>query len=413
MNIEIIPQTLVGSVNAVASKSHAHRLLIAAALSKRPAEVSIRTTSQDIEATRACLKQLKAGIPVLDCGESGSTLRFLLPVIMALKEEAIFLGSGRLPQRPISPLKEEMEAHGCSFSNKHRTKGAAQEICHIKGRLQGGLFTLPGNVSSQYITGLLFALPLLEKDSWIQITSPLESRSYVDLTLDVLKNFQIDIYTEEKEGLLIFKIKGRQQYLPPETLEAEGDWSNMAFWVAAGVLSKESGIIGRGVNLKSLQGDCAILNLARRMGGEIQEKRDSFLALAKPLRGIHIDASAIPDLVPVLSVMAATAKGTTHIHHAERLRLKESDRLAAMHDCLTRVGADVTEEPGGLIIKGVDSLKGGTVSGYNDHRIVMAMSIASIVSENPIIIEGSEAVNKSYPGFFDDFQYLGGVYHEL
>ena len=199
----------------------------------------------------------------------------------------------------------------------------------------------------------------------------------------------------------------------PETLEAEGDWSNMAFWVAAGVLSKESGIIGRGVNLKSLQGDCAILNLARRMGGEIQEKRDSFLALAKPLRGIHIDASAIPDLVPVLSVMAATAKGTTHIHHAERLRLKESDRLAAMHDCLTRVGADVTEEPGGLIIKGVDSLKGGTVSGYNDHRIVMAMSIASIVSENPIIIEGSEAVNKSYPGFFDDFQYLGGVYHEL
>ncbi len=413
MNIEIIPQTLVGSVNAVASKSHAHRLLIAAALSKRPAEVSIRTTSQDIEATRACLKQLKAGIPVLDCGESGSTLRFLLPVIMALKEEAIFLGSGRLPQRPISPLKEEMEAHGCSFSNKHRTKGAAQEICHIKGRLQGGLFTLPGNVSSQYITGLLFALPLLEKDSWIQITSPLESRSYVDLTLDVLKNFQIDIYTEEKEGLLTFKIKGRQQYLPPETLEAEGDWSNMAFWVAAGVLSKESGIIGRGVNLKSLQGDCAILNLARRMGGEIQEKRDSFLALAKPLRGIHIDASAIPDLVPVLSVMAATAKGTTHIHHAERLRLKESDRLAAMHDCLTRVGADVTEEPGGLIIKGVDSLKGGTVSGYNDHRIVMAMSIASIVSENPIIIEGSEAVNKSYPGFFDDFQYLGGVYHEL
>ena len=143
MNIEITPQTLVGSVNAVASKSHAHRLLIAAALSKRPAEVSIRTTSQDIEATRACLKQLKAGIPVLDCGESGSTLRFLLPVIMALKEEAIFLGSGRLPQRPISPLKEEMEAHGCSFSNKHRTKGTAQEICHIKGRLQGGLFTLP------------------------------------------------------------------------------------------------------------------------------------------------------------------------------------------------------------------------------------------------------------------------------
>lgn len=413
MNIEITPQTLVGSVNAVASKSHAHRLLIAAALSKRPAEVSIRTTSQDIEATRACLKQLKAGIPVLDCGESGSTLRFLLPVIMALKEEAIFLGSGRLPQRPISPLKEEMEAHGCSFSNKHRTKGTAQEICHIKGSLQGGLFTLPGNVSSQYITGLLFALPLLEKDSWIQITSPLESRSYVDLTLDVLKNFQIDIYTEEKEGLLTFKVKGRQQYIPPENLEAEGDWSNMAFWVAAGVLSKESGIIGRGVNLKSIQGDRAILSLTRRMGGEIQEKGDSFLALARPLHGIHIDASAIPDLVPILSVMAAAAKGTTCIHHAERLRIKESDRLAAMYDCLSQVGVDLAEQPGGLTIRGGSPIKGGRVSGYNDHRIVMAMAIASVVSEGPIIIEGAEAVNKSYPGFWDDFKYLGGEYREL
>lgn len=413
MNIEIIPHGLVGGVNAIASKSHAHRLLIASALSKKPAKVSISATSQDIETTKSCLKQFRAEKPVLNCGESGSTLRFLLPVTMALKEEAIFLGSGRLPQRPISPLKEEMESHGCQFSNLHRKKGEAKEICHIKGKLQGGLFTLPGNVSSQYITGLLFALPLLKKDSWIQITSPLESKSYVDLTLDVLKTFGIEIYVEEKEGLLTYKIKGRQHYTAPAEVEAEGDWSNMAFWVAAGVLSKDAGIIGRGVNPKSIQGDREILSLARRMGGQIDEKNHSILALAKPLRGIHIDASAIPDLVPILSVMAATAKGTTHIHHAQRLRLKESDRLAAMYDCLSRVGADIIEQAGGLVINGVPKLKGGTVSGYNDHRIVMSMAIASIVSEGPIIIEGAEAVNKSYPGFFDDFEFLGGEYRVL
>lgn len=413
MNIEITPRTLVGSVKAIASKSHAHRLLIAAALSKRPTDVKIRTTSRDIEATRSCLIQLQKDAPALDCGESGSTLRFLLPVTMALKEEAIFLGSGRLPQRPISPLKEEMQAHGCEFFNKRRKKGQAEEICHVKGRLKGGLFTLPGNVSSQYITGLLFALPLLEKDSWIQITSPLESRSYVDLTLDVLRNFHIDIYTEEKEGLLTFKIKGRQQYIPPRSIEAEGDWSNMAFWAAAGVLSAGAGIIGRGVNLNSIQGDRSILSLARRMGGEIQEKSDSFLALARPLHGVHIDASAIPDLVPILSVMAAVAKGTTRIHNAQRLRIKESDRLSAMYDCLSRTGADLTEEPGGLTIRGVPALKGGRVSGYNDHRVVMAMAIASVVSEGPILIEGAEAVNKSYPGFWKDFEYLGGEYREF
>ncbi len=413
MNIEITPQILLGSVDAVASKSHAHRLLISAALSKRPAKVKISTTSQDIEATRQCLRQLKADIPVLDCRESGSTLRFLLPVAMVLKEEAVFLGSGRLPQRPISPLKEEMEAHGCVFTNQHRKKGDAEEICHIKGTMSGGIFTLPGNVSSQYITGLLFALPLLRENSQIRITSPLESRGYVDLTLDVLKDFGIEVYVEETEGCPTYKIKGRQQYLAPEEVTAEGDWSNTAFWVAAGVLSKGSGVICHKINPHSVQGDRQIFSLARRMGGIVLEKEQRILAMEAPLKGIHIDASAIPDLVPILAVMASVAKGTTYIHNAHRLRLKESDRLAAMYDCLSRVGADLIEEPGGLTITGVPRLKGGRVSGYNDHRIVMAMTIASIVSERPIIIEGAEAVNKSYPAFFEDFESLGGVYRVL
>lgn len=413
MNIEITPHTLVGTVDAIASKSHAHRLLISAALSQKPAKVNISTTSQDIDATRQCLRQLKSDVPMLNCGESGSTLRFLLPVAMALKKEAVFYGSGRLPNRPISPLKEEMEAHGCIFENHHSKIGRSEEICHIKGKLSGGIFRLPGNISSQYITGLLFAMPLLKENSQIHITSPLESKSYVDLTLDVLENFGIEVYVEEKEGCPIYHVQGRQHYMPPDQVTAEGDWSNIAFWVAAGILSKESGIICRGINTKSIQGDREILNIAMRMGGMIMTKQNSVLAMQAPLKGIHIDASAIPDLVPVLSVMAATADGVTRIHNAHRLRLKESDRLAAMADCLTRLGADITEEPGGLSITGVPRLKGATVSGYNDHRIVMAMAIASLVTDGPIIIEGAEAVNKSYPTFFEDFEYLGGEYRVL
>lgn len=413
MNIEITPRTLEGSVQAVASKSHAHRLLIAAALSKKEVTVNINTTSQDIEATKACLKELDSEIPVLDCCESGSTLRFLIPVTMALKEEAVFFGSGRLPQRPISPLKEEMEAHGCRFTNEGTVRGKAEEICHIRGKLKGGTFTLPGNVSSQYITGLLFALPLLEEDSRICITSPLESKGYVDLTLDVLKKSNIHISLEEKNGCPVYNIKGNQQYLPDNSISAEGDWSNIAFWVIAGILGKGSGITCRNLNFSSVQGDGEIAQLARRMGGRITEDSDSLHAGRGSLSGIRIDASGIPDLVPILSVAAATAKGTTCIYNAQRLRIKESDRLAAMCDCLFKVGADITETPDGLIINGVSRLKGGTVSGYNDHRIVMAMAVASVISENPIIIEGAEAINKSYPTFFEDFKALGGEYRVL
>lgn len=413
MNIEITPHTLVGTVDAIASKSHAHRLLISAALSKKPTKINISTTSQDIDATRQCLRQLKAEVPMLNCGESGSTLRFLLPVAMALRKEAVFYGSGRLPKRPISPLKEEMEAHGCIFENHHSKIGSSEEICHIKGRLSGGIFRLPGNISSQYITGLLFAMPLLKENSQIRITSPLESRGYVDLTLDVLEKFGIDVYVEEKEGCPTYHVQGRQQYMPPDEITAEGDWSNMAFWVAAGILSRESGIICRGINTRSIQGDREILSIAKRMGGLIMTKQNSILAMQAPLKGLHIDASAIPDLVPILSVMAATAQGVTRIHNAHRLRLKESDRLAAMADCLTRLGADITEEPGGLTITGVPRLKGAAVSGYNDHRVVMAMTIASLVTDGPIVIEGAEAVNKSYPTFFEDFEYLGGEYRVI
>lgn len=410
MKVEIMPRPLCGSVQAISSKSHAHRLLIAAALSETPAEVSIRTISQDIKATKACLSQLNHEVPVMNCCESGSTLRFLIPVTMALKDEAVFLGCGRLPQRPLSPLKEEMEAHGCTFDRGNMTDGTAKEICRIRGKLKGGTFTLPGNISSQYITGLLFALPLLEEDSRICITSPLESRKYVDLTLDVLKQFNIHISIEEKNDCPVYTVKGRQKYIAEGTVCAEGDWSNIAFWVIAGILSESSGILCRDIRPESIQGDKEVVVLAEKMGGIISCSGNNLKASRGSLNAIEIDASGIPDLIPVMAVAAATAEGTTHIYNAGRLRIKESDRLAAMYDCLSKVGADITEEPEGLIIKGVPKLKGGTVDGYNDHRIVMAMAVASIVSENPIIIEGAQAINKSYPGFFDDFKDLGGEY---
>lgn len=413
MQIEIMPRHISGSVEAVASKSHAHRLLIAAALSGKSAEVNISTTSKDIQATENCLSQLADEVPVMDCHESGSTLRFMLPVTMVLKDESVFRGAGRLPYRPLSPLKEEMDAHGCSFTMSNPEGEGSQEICRIKGRLHGGTFTLPGNISSQYITGLLMALPLAEGESRIVITSPLESAKYVDMTLDVLRKSGISISVETLDGCPVYTIPGSQKYTAPAAACAEGDWSNAAFWVIAGILSRGNGISCSNLSMESLQGDKAIAALAAEMGGKVTVSGNSLEVSADSLRGVEIDASEIPDLVPVLAVAAATAQGTTRIYNAGRLRIKESDRLAAMYDCLSTVGADITEEPEGLIIRGVPKLKGGRVSGYNDHRIVMAMAVASIVSENPIIIEGAEAVNKSYPGFFDDLKSLGGEFRVI
>lgn len=408
MRVKVLPGKLSGQVTAVASKSHAHRLLIAAALCSDTPEVDINTTSADIEATKNCLAQLSQNVPVFNCGESGSTLRFMIPVAMALKEEAVFMGSGRLPHRPLAPLDSEMEAHGCTFDIPPAEGEELQEICRITGKLQPGEFTLPGNISSQYITGLLFALPLLDGDSTIRITTPLESSKYVDMTLDVLAQFGINITTETENNCPIYTVMGNQKYIPSGIISAEGDWSNIAFWVIAGILSDGNGIDCTNTRPESLQGDKAIGTLAVQMGGTIRRSGNCMTVTKNQLNAIDIDASGIPDLVPVLAVAAATANGTTHIYNAGRLRIKESDRLAAMYDCLTRVGADITEEPEGLIIRGVPALKGGTVSGYNDHRIVMAMAIASLVSENPIIIEDAEAINKSYPTFFDDFKSLGG-----
>jgi len=399
MDIMIMPKPLKGKIKAVDSKSHVHRLLIAAALTKDPAKVVTVTTSDDIEATRSCLAELENDHPVFQCKESGSTLRFMMPISMALKERAVFRCKGRLPERPVSPLKEAMEAHGCSFSKR-------MDGWELDGRLGSGDYFIPGDVSSQYVTGLLFALPLLAGHSAIRLTSPLQSESYVDMTIKTLEDSGIKIETRApaKDGSCntaagefpggSYLVPGRQKYRAPLSVRPEGDWSNSAFWYAANKMSSRNNIVCTGLSSGSLQGD---------------KKIGKFLSL---LPG-NIDVSDTPDLVPPIAAAAALTSGTTLIKGASRLRLKESDRLRTVSQTLSDLGADIKELSEGLEIKGKNILTGGTVSGSGDHRIVMMAAIAASVCQTPVIISGAQAVNKSYPSFFDDFKKLGGEAIEI
>lgn len=406
MDVRVAQKELSGKIAAISSKSHAHRVLIAAALSGSPMDVVISDTSDDIEATRECLRMLDMKTPVFNCGDSGSTLRFLLPISTVLCDKSVFLGAGNLPERPLSPLKEQLEEHGCVFSK------SGDEICTVEGKLKGGLFTLPGDVSSQFITGLLFALPLLSESSEILLSSALQSADYVTMTIRVLETFGIKIevnYDEDSvdESYSAFRIKGNQQYVAPGDVTIEGDWSNAAFWLAAGALTGAP-ITCEGLNFLSSQGDRKITTIIKAFGGNLSKSNTAVTSSPGELNGIEIDAANIPDLIPVISVIASVSSGTTTIMNAARLRIKESDRLHALCECLSALGADIEELPDGIILKGVKELHGGIVSGYGDHRIVMSMAIAALVSTEPVIIKGAEAVSKSYPNFFNDFKKLGG-----
>jgi len=395
MKINILPGPLSGSLPAIPSKSHGHRLLIAAALSNPPGQVQFTETSEDLEATRTCLSALDEKDPVLPCRESGSTLRFLLPVAMAQKSHVRFLGEGRLLERPLSPLKEEMERHGCRF---HLGKRELE----VSGLLQSGNYHLPGDISSQYVTGLLFALPLLAGDSEILLTTPLESKGYVDMTLQVLKDagIQVDVANQEgtygpnREALLKYTIPGGQHYQIPTQSTPEGDWSNAAFWLAANYVGFGNHVTCTGLAAESLQGDRIVMDLLRNFPNVI-------------------DGSQIPDLIPILAVVAAVRPGITTINHAVRLRLKESDRLETTVRLIRDLGGDAEEQPDGMVIRGKPLLRGGTVDGCGDHRIVMAAAIAATNCTEPVIITGAEAVNKSYPGFFRDYKGLGGKFNEI
>jgi len=440
MNIKITKPIQGGMVKAIASKSEAHRLLICAALVNSESFVEIAETSEDIEATIRCLNALGAAIQIsndgfqvspidcklidknktykLDCGESGATLRFMLPVCGALGINAKLHMSGRLPSRPLTALYDEMTSHGCILSEQ----GISPLTC--SGQLKNGTYTLPGNISSQYISGLLLALPLLPGDSIIQITSTLESRPYVDMTIDAMCHFGTQVYEDSQNT---FRIPGSQKTHPAKKLQVGGDWSNAAFWLSAGAIKNHSitcnSITCTGLDLNSKQGDKAICEILEQFGATVGatapvarsviNSESSVTVSPGKLHGIEIDAENTPDLVPILAAVAAVAEGQTVIKNAGRLRIKESDRLHTVTEMLTGVGADVTQTEDGLIINGKQALKGGVINEHNDHRIAMTAAILSSVCTNPVEIIGADAVNKSYPGFFEDFKALGGEWMEM
>lgn len=412
MNFVISPGTRTGAVCIPASKSQAHRLLICAVLGKNPVTVCCDGLNADILATIACLRALGAeiteedgalrvepiretpdGLCCLPCGESGSTLRFLLPVAGALGADAVFLREGRLPERPLEPLLSELVRGGMMF----RSEGG-KLFC--AGRLAPGAYTLPGNISSQYISALLFALPRLAGDSTLSITGARESEGYIAMTENALAQSGIRLY-KTNSG---YDIPGGQVYSLPGTVEVEGDYSSAAFFLCMGALSR-AGITVSGLRADSAQGDRAVLDILRAMGAVVEETPSGITVRRGALCGMVIDAAPIPDLIPALCALAAAAEGETHVANAARLRLKESDRLATTAGMLSALGADIEELPEGLVVRG-GGLRGGTVSAQHDHRIAMAAAVAACSCAETVTVEGWECTNKSYPRFREDFNAL-------
>lgn len=391
-----------GRVSVIPSKSVAHRVMIAQALSGQVP--TIDEFSADITATKGCLAAIadfKSGSGkesyVLPCNESGSTLRFLLPVVAALGMPGDFQMNGRLPERPLTGLYEMLTEHGVSMSPQ------GSNPMKLRGQLQAGEYVLPGNISSQYVTGLLLALPLLKENSTIRIEGTLQSKPYVELTRSVMKQAGI-VIMETNDGYLV---PGGQRYAMPEKAFVEGDWSNAAFWLCLSAITGGE-IHCTNLSLTSRQGDMGILDILNEFGADITVNGDdrAIVATAEGLKGITLDATDVPDLVPIVSLVAAVSEGVTHITGVERLRLKESDRLVAIQTVLNALGGQVEIRDNELWITGVKKLTGGTVDSFNDHRIAMMAAVASQVSEGPVTIERPYAVNKSYPGFYEIFDSL-------
>ena len=385
MNVTITPGLLRGAIAPPPSKSQAHRLLIAAALADGESRIEHLADSQDIQATRRCMAALKApgeDLPVLDCGESGSTLRFLIPVALALRGGGRFTGRGRLMARPQKPYFDLFDEKGIAYRQE-------DGVLTVQGRLTPGTFALPGDVSSQFVTGLLYALPLLEGDSRITLTTPLESRGYVDMTLEALERF--GIRAECPDGRTL-RVPGGQTYRPCRAA-VESDYSQAAFYYAANGLGGQVEILG--LNPRSAQGDRCIVPYHMQLCGPGEAE---------------LDVSQCPDLVPPLAAHAALRQGITRIVNAARLRIKESDRLTAVTQVLTALGADVVEGADRLTITGQpEGLAGGvTVDSHNDHRIAMMAAVAATRCAAPVTITGAECVAKSYPDFWEDYERLGG-----
>ena len=403
MNVTIRPQKLTGLVIPPPSKSQAHRLLICAALAQGESIVENVAFSQDILATLGCMQALGAaweqmgpdtvrvtgvkarcgngGLPRLDCGESGSTLRFLIPIALALAGGGVFTGRGRLMQRPQKPYFDLFEEKGIRYEQR-------ENELTVRGELSPGEYRLPGDVAIQFFTGLLYALSLLDEPSDIISTTQLESADYVAMTIEAMTKAGVKVkQSDDKKSYRIYP-SGYRNF----TEKVEGDWSQAGFWYAAIALG--SSLELEGMNAFSSQGDMVVVS--------------HFLRLTQP-GDVTIDVSGCPDLVPPLAVMAAVREGTTHLVNAARLRIKESDRLASVTAALNTLGARVEEFPDSLTIHGLPGLKGGAaVDCCNDHRIAMMAAIAATRCEEPVTLLGADCVKKSYPNFWDHYKMLGG-----
>lgn len=413
--VEITPGLLSGSIDVPPSKSDMHRAIICAALSEGISEVSPVYLSDDIVATIEAVRKVGADVEIrgksliicgagvpenwsanVDCRESGSTLRFMIPIFAAKGIKTSFTGRGNLPNRPMKVYTQCLPKHGvCCKTN-------SGVVLEISGKLNGGDFPISGEISSQFISGLMFALPLLDADSKIILTTPLQSRRYVDMTIKTLRSFGIGIEQNNNEYI----IKGNQRYVPCK-YNVESDWSQAAFFMVAGAIG--SPISVRGMNLDSAQGDKVIVDILEQFGAIIRQENNEIAVQPNRLIGAEISAKDIPDLVPILAVLGALSEGTTKIIDAQRLRIKESDRLEAICEGLSRLGAKIEQTKDGLLINGVNEFRPANLSGFNDHRIVMALSIASMRAKGKITITDADSVNKSYPNFFEDYKKLGGL----
>ena len=408
MNVTIQAGRLRGDIAAVPSKSQAHRILICAALADKPTQVICPQVSDDIEATARCLHALCADIertgqgfhvtpcaqkadPLLDCGESGSTYRFLLPLASALGSGARFHLSGRLAQRPMAPLFEALEAHGITV------QGKGSDSISVSGKLRGGGFTLPGDISSQFVSGLLLSAPLTGTACQIRLTSPLASKGYVDITRAEMRRFSVQV-----EGL---DVQAGQSYLSPGQAQVEGDWSNAAFWLCAAACGGQVRVSA--LSTQTSQGDKAVLDILRQFGASVHIGENLLSVTAKQLHGSRVDIGDTPDLAPAIALLGVMASGRTLIYPISRLRLKESDRAQSITAALSDLGADIHILGEQLIILGTGGLRGGQTSAWGDHRIAMMAAIGASISRETVTIRDAQAVDKSYPAFFDDLAKLG------
>ena len=405
MDITVKTAKLKGKVDVIDSKSEAHRKLICSLLGFEKTAIDCKNKSEDIKATIDCMKALGAEVlqsenrifidsekrlndkVVLNCRESGSTLRFFIPIVCALGLNATFIGEGRLPERTNVVLIEVLSKHGCEFDKPDGLP------LSVKGKLTSGIYEIPGDISSQYISGLLFALPMLDGDSLIKISGKTESAPYIELTIEALSEFGIQVDFDKAKNEI--KVFGNQKYKSPENVNVNGDWSNGAFWLCLSEFNGNEITVG---NLKndSSQGDRAVVEIIKKIKNAPQGEV------------VTIDCRQIPDLVPVLSVFACSRIGETVFIGCERLKIKESDRIKTTVDMINNLGGSAEETADGIKINGNGRLIGGPVCCFNDHRIAMSSAVASSLCDGDVVIQGAECVKKSYPNFFEEFERLGG-----